>query len=650
MNKGFQKAITNGINFLARGQEKDGSFFCLVSTKLDDYKNANVAPAIVPTNIVLSSLSHIENSKAENIKQKAAKFLLGEKGEYWSFNYWFRKSDWYKKEPYPDDTDDTFCALAALYEYNPKLFDGEVMARITTMLTSCEEKEGGPYDMWLVPPKARKKWRDIDLVCNSNIAYFLSLQDISIPNLEAFIDKSIDEKDYEFPYNKIYPGIYFISRFYREKKKQQMINLLLKNQESDGKWENPLRTALAISSLINFEGFKHKRQIEKGVDYLIKTQWPNGSWEPYSFYFQMRTKKKTLYAGSPFITTALCLEAIHKFSPAKISERKLSGQANSKSKKESEIYNNVIENYQQRFSGFSKDFQEKAIASADKILKKNKDIILLPFYFKSALGANGRKTSDDLIVKLGVANLFGWIAYTIYDDFLDEEGDPKKLSVANVCLRESAELFGSVAPKTGFPAFSKNIFDIIDGANMWEVSNCRDAPAIPNYGDYSQLANKSLGHALGPIAILLALGYKENSAEVRNTMRFFRNYIIARQLNDDAHDWEDDLKRGQVNAVGARLLSTIGGSAVGGKDTRGKTSGIEKLREVFWRKTILGACEDILRHTELAKKDLKKLSIIQEPQVFLEMLAAIERSADKALKEREETMKFLKTYSSPHLS
>lgn len=640
MNKDFQKAITNGINFLARGQEKDGSFFCLVSTKLDEYKNANIVPAIVPTNIVLSSLIHIpESDTAKKIKQKAAKFLLSEKSQYWSFNYWFRKSDWFKKEPYPDDTDDTFCALAALSEYKPELFDGEVMAKIVTMLTSAEEKEGGPYDMWLVPPAGRAEWRDIDLVCNSNIAYFLSLQDIHLPKLDAFIDKSIDEKDYEFPYNKIYPGIYFISRFYSGKKAKQMIALLLKNQESDGKWENPLRTALAISSLVNLEGFRHQKQLEKGVEYLAKTQNLNGSWKPYSFYFQMRTKKKTLYAGSPFITTALCLEAINKFQKYQITNNKL--QTNSKSqitnsKKEDEIYDKVLKNYRQRFSGFSKDFQDKAVALADKILKKNKDIVLLPFYFRSALGVNSRKISDDPIVQLGVANLFGWVAYTIYDDFLDEEGDTKELPLANVCLRESAEIFSIILPKnSGFPYFSKNIFDTIDDANNWEVNNCRDMSAIPDYGDFSQLANKSLGHALGPAAILFTLGYREDSAEVKGAIRFFKSYIIARQLNDDAHDWEDDLKKGYVNAVGARLL----------KEEKGIKRDFEKLREIFWHKTVVAVCRDISRHVELAKKDLKKLSSVKESGVFMEMLAAIERSIEKTLKGREETIKFLKTYN-----
>ncbi|MBI2591645.1 MAG: hypothetical protein HYW34_03145 [Candidatus Brennerbacteria bacterium] len=145
-----------------------------------------------------------------------------------------------------------------------------------------------------------------------------------------------------------------------------------------------------------------------------------------------------------------------------------------------------------------------------------------------------------------------------------------------------------------------------------------------------------MGHALGPAAILFALGYNKDSAEVLGTIKFFKNYIIACQLNDDAHDWEDDLKKGQVNAVGARLL----------RDTKSDSRKPEKLREVFWHKTIIGAYKDISRHIGFAKNDLKKLSIIKEPAVFAKILAAIERSVEKALKERDETIKFLKTYTS----
>ena len=636
MINAIEKAINGGIKFLAREQLPNGSFWCLVSTKLDDYSKAKLVPAIVPTNFVLSSLIHIKSAEAESIKRKVANFLLKEKGKYWSFNYWFRKSDWYKKEPYPDDTDDTFVPLAALYEYKPELFDGEVMAKITTMLTSAEKDEAGPYDMWLVPPEARDKWNDTDLVCNANIAYFLSLQDIYLPKVNKFIERKIISNGYEFPYNRIYPAVYFISRSYKGAKVINMINLLIKNQEKDGKWENPLRTALAISALINFSGDKYKSRLQKGIRYLLKTQKSDGSWKPYSFYFQMRKKEKMLYAGSSSITSALCLEAINKYSKSPDFAKASPGKQISNSQKQ--IYTRIVKMVKERFSAAGKELKKEAERVISKTLKGDKDaqVVLLPYFFRNSFKESNQKISDDVVIQLGAANMFGWMAYTIYDDFLDLEGEPKLLSIANVCLRESAEIFGSALPThTGFAAFAKNIFDTIDNANIWEVGRCWDVSLVPNYGNYVQLADKSIGHALGPMAILFALGYKEHSTEARRVMSFFKNYIIARQLNDDAHDWEDDLKRGQINAVGARLL----------RDAKGGNKSPEKLREIFWRKTIISACKDISRHIKLAKSDLKKLSIIQDPAVFAEMLATIERSVEKALKEREETIKFLKTYT-----
>jgi hypothetical protein len=646
MSNNLREAVRRGVQFLAQDQERDGSFMCLVSTKLDDYRNAKTVPAIVPANIVLSSLIHIEeNAEIKKIKKQTADFLLTEKSAYWSFNYWFRNSDWYKKEPYPDDLDDTFCALAALCEYQPKLFTGEVMAKIVTMLTSAEKKEGGPYDMWLVPPEGRKTWNDTDLVVNSNIAFFLSLHDISLPNVTAFIEGSIDEQHYEFPYNKIYPGIYFISRFYKGEKTEQMITTLLSEQEADGKWENPLRTALAISSLINFSGSRFRRQLEKGIAYLQKTQAKDGSWKPFSFYYQMRLKEKTLFAGSSSTTTALCIEAIDKFSkltdqPAGSKIIKQDVPLKTKKAdvpKEEQIVKEVIKKVKTRFAGCDTDLKREAVKTITKTFRgdTDKQIALLPYFFRLSLGESGKSISDEMIVALGAANVFGWIAYTIYDDFLDEEGDPRQLSIANVCLRESAEIFrSSLPPETGFADLSQKTFDRIDSANMWEVHQCRDIAAPPDYGDYSKLAERSLGHALSPIALLFALGYKEHSVEVQGMMQFFRNYLIARQLDDDAHDWEDDLRRGQINAAGAQVL----------RIAKGNTRTEEELKKIFWEKAVVGVCKDMIRHVKLARRDLVRSPLSIDTRFFEGLLQKIERSGEKALKERDATMKFIRAY------
>jgi hypothetical protein len=247
----------------------------------------------------------------------------------------------------------------------------------------------------------------------------------------------------------------------------------------------------------------------------------------------------------------------------------------------------------------------------------------MPYYFNKAFEGQNNNISQDFLITLGLANLYGWMAYRIYDDFLDGEGNAVKLSFANLCLRELTTIYSSIIPEK----FQK-VIDSQDSANTWEVVNARFDPKafppkdIPNYGDLSQLANKSFGHALGPIAILTKLGYSSNSFKMKNFLTFFRHYIIARQLNDDAHDWEEDLERGQINAVGVKILA--------------KTKDKSKMQEVFWQKVYEDIAALVFFHTDLARKAMPSMENLVNP---------IEKSIQKGLKERKESIDFLKAYS-----
>jgi len=643
-----QKVIDKGIAFLAREQQKDGSFLSLSSPNPRSFAKAKKYHPIFPAFLVLSCLSTLEETpKIKTINQKVAKFLLSQKSKHWSFNYWIRNSPEAKKLPYPDDLDDTFCALSALYQYDPDLIDGTAMAKIVTLLTAVEEKEGGPYRTWLVPQDADEVWKDVDLVANSNIAYFLSLQDVSLPSINALIESAIEAENYTSPYYPlIYPVIYFISRFYKGKKTKKIRDFLLSKREASGKWENPQNTALALSSLLNF-GIS-SNVLKKSIEYLISRQ-AKALWKPYAFCVDPEIEKKRHYAGSSAVTTAFCLETMGRYSQIsnikyQISKTQIKNQI---IKKQEHIYNQVVKKAKQRFSLLDGDLKKQALGVLEATLKKDKDkqIALMPYFFKVSLGEKGKSVPNDLLVKLGVANMCGWIAYTIYDDFLDEEGNPKLLSVANVCLRESTTIYNSLlSEETGFPVFLQKVVDTIDAANTWEVANCHIKYQklniknfkIPDYGDFSRLAHRSLGHALGPLAILFSLGFSEKSPEVKNLMKFFKHFLIARQLNDDTHDWEKDLKAGQINAVGARIL----------KKAKSQKLGIEydKLQELFWYEVVVDICQTVLKHLQLARKALEEISIIADPSLLSKLLIPIEHSAQEALKEREETLKFLRAY------
>jgi len=641
----FQAVIRNGITFLLKAQLKNGNFISLSSKSQKDFSNAKKLNSIFPTILVLSCLSEIDGATVKKIKERIAGFLLSQKSEFWSFNYWDRSSKEAKKMPYPDDLDDTFCALSALFLYDSSLINGKAMAKIVAVLTAVEKKEGGPYKTWLVPKEANKVWEDVDLVVNSNIAYFLSSQEIDLPNIVKFIEKAINAQKYESQYYpSIYPIVYFISRFYRGKKQKKIIEFLLPKQEKNGKWENPLNIALVVSALLNL-GVESKK-MEHAVGYLIKSQ-KNGCWPAYAFCLDPAIKGEKYYAGSSELTTAFCLEAINKYANKRrdaVLLRLMKQDVTIRDEAMPHLYNKIIIKIEKDFSLLGDEFKSEALKFIEKIIKidKDKQIVLLPYFFKKSLGKNGEKISDKLLVDLGLANLYGWIAYTIYDDFLDDEGQPELLSVANFSLRQLTDIFNNLKVQ-GIKKEFFEIMNVIDSANVWEIANCRikkETFKMPNYKNYSKLYEKSLGHALGPIAILLSLGHDPNSQEASLIKSFFKHYLIARQMNDDAHDWEEDLKKGHINSAGDLILK----KAKQKKIKFNMEMDCAPFQEIFWYDVSVDICDKILNNVKLAKENLQKISIIEKPEFLEKLLAPVENSAKKALKERKKTIDFLGSY------
>lgn len=185
--------------------------------------------------------------------------------------------------------------------------------------------------------------------------------------------------------------------------------------------------------------------------------------------------------------------------------------------------------------------------------------------------------------------------------------------------------------------------DNLDGANSWEVCNCRIKKnfQIPAYDTVAKLAHRSLGHALGPIAILFVLGYDESSKEVKYILEFFSYYLAARQLDDEAHDWEEDLQKGHINAVVSRILRKAEQKHIPFKAPH---ADMDTLRELFWYEVITGVSQDMLSYIDSARSALSEIPIITDTSLLEKLLCRVERSAKKALKEREETIMFLDAY------
>lgn len=627
----MQSLIDKGIDFIASEQAKNGGFLSLSSAKPEDFSSASKLHSVFLTTFILSCLANLpETEKIKKVKAKSAKFLLSQKSKFWSFNYWVRGSKESEIMPYPDDLDDTFCALSAINEYDPEVIGGDVLACATQMLTALEQKEGGPYKTWLVSEDGGNIWKDVDLAVNSNIGFFLSQQGVFLDSLTGLVEKAVRKKNYKSAYYpSFYPTIFFISRFYKGKLGSKLVDFLIRRRKKDASWGNPMDTSLAVLSLLNL-GVKASR-VSKSVDFLKKEA--KKGYKPHPFCFDPSVKGVKHYAGSSTLTAAFVIDALVKyFSLIQKPKQEIIPTFGR------QVARRIYQNVKKYFLTLDTDLKEEALQALSKIEKinENREISLTPYFFALSLGKIGKKVKRNLLVSLGEANIYGWIAYTLYDNFLDDEIDSKTLPVANICLRKLSLIFADILPKkTGFYGLFNKIMDSLEAANTWEVKNCRNIKKPVDFKDYQKLADRSLGHALGPLAILFSLSYKTNSIEVKGLLSFFKHYLIAKQLNDDAHDWERDLKKEQINAVGSLLL----------REFKQKRLNIPQLQKLFWLQVVKEVCEEILKNCKKARKEIRKIKIITDSSIFEKLLQRQENSIEKALTERQKTLSFLKKYS-----
>jgi hypothetical protein len=102
------------------------------------------------------------------------------------------------------------------------------------------------------------------------------------------------------------------------------------------------------------------------------------------------------------------------------------------------------------------------------MVKKDEDgeIVLLPLVFAQAC-----RFADEyqILPQLSLANMFGWIAYTIYDDFLDEEGSPKNLSIANISTAYLYKIYHQVSVDSGDKRIIEKFYSLMV---KWKMQIC----------------------------------------------------------------------------------------------------------------------------------------------------------------------------------
>jgi hypothetical protein len=619
------------LAYLKKMQAADGSFLGEASLHMHNFDHSRIHYTSFFTSLIICGLTDIKGSAA--ITQKAAKFLLTQKSADWSWNYWITGSPDDQTRPYPDDLDDTSCALSALCLTFPKTVDGAVLGNFARQLISQETAVGGPYTTWLVQPAAAETWRDVDCAVNANIGYFLSLHNVTVPGLTSYIESLLTASNLASRYYiGVIPTLYFIARWYKGPAQVKLRDLLTQQLDNDEHFTDPLAQALLLSAGCRADIAKVK--LAGAYQRLIEL-YRGDHWDASALYNEPPVDGKNYYAGSTSLTTALAIEALELFETLSTTEAKMPATAKPIIVPDLPAGNDLRSNYTSLIRG---------VINADV----HNEITRIGTVIAQACGA---QLTPAQLSHFNRASVNGWAAYSIYDDIIDGQVDPALVGAANTAQRRMLHHFYEALPDNSqYRQLVARTMDGIDAANTWEAVRARAKVAdgiisvarLPHYGSYRQLARRSWGHTLAPIGILVTIGFAATGTEVAQLNRFFRHYIIARQLNDDAHDWEDDLKAGILTAVVVQLLDD---ASMSPPVQINLANDLDSLKTCFWNHTILSVTADIAHHCRAARKALAACDYITEPKVLSGWISNLEQSADAALYERQEAKAFMKHYA-----
>lgn len=572
-------------------------------------------PTILPS-LIAQSLAVVPEQSASDIGRRIADYLIEHKRTDWSFGLW-------ESADTESDIYSTFCALSALYANRPNIFNGDAMADIAHHLFGAEIREGGPY--------AVKGTTQTDVLVNTQIALFLSMHDVELPNLTRYFEICIDEENFTSCYAaSIYPAIYEISRVYNGPLQSTLNDVILRYREGDN-WDNPHNTALCMLALIR-NGYK-KEDLRSSYEYLIENQQEDGNW-PAGDHFVVPNASTKIDSNS--LTTALCCEVLAVFSEEKIVthvEQQLQ-----------HFYANVQNRMRQKIDSIGSASLRESVANIyERIMKRDEDrqIVLVPYLVAKDLASVVPPVFQE---DLAMMNVWNWMAYTTYDDFLDGEGNRLSLPGANFSIRQLYSIVATTLPgNKAFQIEAHHILNRIDAANAWEIAHCRrdtsrhilETGELPDYGDYWQLADRSLSHMLPGLGVLHEAGYRASSDEMQALRDFFYCYLIGRQLNDDIHDWEEDLCEGHINAIGAQVLKKWEQPVV----TFQKD--LPSLRAILWEDILESACIEAENYLLGATEALSRTKTTANMKDLGEIADKLRKETRETRHHRKHTIDFL---------
>jgi len=260
-----------------------------------------------------------------------------------------------------------------------------------------------------------------------------------------------------------------------------------------------------------------------------------------------------------------------------------------------------------------------------------------PLWFSKLLSQKEQKKIKKILPKLQTAQLFLWRALNIYDDFLDGEGKRAELPRANNYFRRYLEIHYQLNLSSDYYQLFNKVIGNLEKANINEVLapklKIKDGlvtvpKKLPSWKNIINLSDKSLALALGPLALLSALGYKTTDQKMKAGLNFFKYALAAKQLADDSYDWLEDLNHGFITAANTPILRAAGRKDIG-LDFKNKP---EILYLLFAQESSPIIIAEIEKFCKKAKQEIKKINKETNNFLLTKLILPLEKSCRAAEK------------------
>lgn len=510
----MRQNLNKAIDFLDQAENTKAFSYFDITCKSEAVKVSTIFPAAFKLHSLAFANKFIKDQNIESVIQNLIKVIVAQERDF-SYNYFLRQ----EKTKLPDDLDSSSLVYSALFlatdGYKPEYF---------MKAMNLETRIGGPYRTWCFRDR---KWDEVDPIINAHFFYFSSLCKIRLPKLKKYLIPFLNESKNISKYytSNLYLQLYLSKSFYYSKDKNLKTHILLSLNRHDISKLNWWEKFLIFLSKLYLNASISEKDLEEVLNY----QRNDGSFELFPLTVDYPIDGKITYTTSKEFTTSLFTEFLVLI------------EQNKKKKNSSDnYYNEVMSRIQE---DASKDKLLKTILRKIKKKPATKPI-LLPYLLLQDLKQNQKLSHNEsqTIKNISIAGLYGWTAFTMLDDYIDNKSFNEEPILISNALRWQYKYLSLLRYKVKWNEFLITETQYLNEFRNYNLKNF-------NKQSFSTVYIAKRMHIFTCILSEIVNIFNIKKVKREDIYKSLTSLMIIDQLNDDLRDWREDVKNNIITFV-----------------------------------------------------------------------------------------------------